>query len=364
MAEEMSFEELQGIVSLCLDEIMAVKGENENLRRQIDNLTAVNLELGNHIRKLYEDYEETKQNIAASLKIQDMGLDNMVYELNDPHMDTKSIYYPTFYEIEYTIDKIIHERCSMARFGDGELAIMAHRSRQKFQPYDAGLAERLRTIINVNEERFLIAIADNYGSLAKYSRAGKSGIRSYMTEEVRLEHRAFLDLQRVYHNAYISRPCVLYADFDTKEPGKRFERLKEIWKGREVIIVEGSQSRLGVGNDLFDNVAQLCRVEAPPENAYEKYDAILSAALSCGKEGCLYLIALGPTAGVLAYDLFREGYQALDIGHIDLEYEWYLHGGGKRCEVKGKYNNEYTGGELVEDIEDADYLAQIAATIF
>lgn len=38
----------------------------------------------------------------------------------------------------------------------------------------------------------------------------------------------------------------------------------------------------------------------------------------------LVLIALGHTATVLAYDLAEVGYQAIDIGHIDIEYEWFL----------------------------------------
>ena len=36
------------------------------------------------------------------------------------------------------------------------------------------------------------------------------------------------------------------------------------------------------------------------------------------------LIALGPTATILAYDLAEKGVQALDVGHIDIEYEWFL----------------------------------------
>ena len=37
----------------------------------------------------------------------------------------------------------------------------------------------------------------------------------------------------------------------------------------------------------------------------------------------LFILALGPMATVLAYDLARLGYRALDLGHIDIEYEWF-----------------------------------------
>ena len=44
----------------------------------------------------------------------------------------------------------------------------------------------------------------------------------------------------------------------------------------------------------------------------------------------IILIALGPTATVLAYDLSKRGYQAIDVGHIDIEYEWFLNNASKK----------------------------------
>ena len=73
------------------------------------------------------------------------------------------------------------------------------------------------------------------------------------------------------------------------------------------------------------------------------------------------MLALGPTAAVLAYDLCNEGYQAVDIGHIDLEYEWFLKGQGCRTEVIGKYNNELAGGNNPVRIENQEYQSQMIA---
>ena len=76
----------------------------------------------------------------------------------------------------------------------------------------------------------------------------------------------------------------------------------------------------------------------------------------------LFLIALGPTATVLAYDLFKAGYQAIDIGHVDIEYEWWRM--GARCKVKleRKYVNEAPNGNLVADAGE-EYNKQIIAKI-
>ena len=56
---------------------------------------------------------------------------------------------------------------------------------------------------------------------------------------------------------------------------------------------------------------------------HDKYDEILSAFNDIGTDK-LIILALGPTATVLAYDLCRSGYQAIDIGQIDSDYEKFL----------------------------------------
>ena len=74
----------------------------------------------------------------------------------------------------------------------------------------------------------------------------------------------------------------------------------------------------------------------------------------------MILLALGPTATILAYDLSVMGYQAIDIGHIDVEYEWFKLGTREKIPLKGKYVNE--AGELgkqVLDVTDENYNNQI-----
>ncbi len=66
---------------------------------------------------------------------------------------------------------------------------------------------------------------------------------------------------------------------------------------------------------------------------------------------------------MLAYDLTVEGHQAIDIGHLDLEYEWFLAGKGERVAVKYKYNNEVEGDEGAEELNDPVYEAQIIADL-
>ena len=78
----------------------------------------------------------------------------------------------------------------------------------------------------------------------------------------------------------------------------------------------------------------------------------------------LILIALGPTATILAYDLYKLGYQVIDVGHIDIEYEWYLRKSKKRIRIEYKFVNEAkNGGKNIKKIKDVNYYKQIIAII-
>ena len=167
-------------------------------------------------------------------------------------------------------------------------------------------------------------------------------------------------MDRTYYDAYVTRPYASYLDNNTDAPKQRFDALKKIWQGRNLVIVEGEKSRLGIGNDLFAGAKSIVRILGPAEHAFDRYEELLAETKKQGKDK-LVLVALGPTATVLAYDLAIEGYQALDIGHVDMEYEWFLAGKGRKTEVKTKYNNEVAGGDQVEDIHDAEYESQIIA---
>lgn len=354
--EEMSFQELQQVVSVCLDEVIKQKEENARLKHQLDEMRELNLFYGNEIKKLWQHAE-------AIVSVLEKSIDNLPYELADEEHPTKGVFYPKFYPIEETLREIIENRKSLSRFGDGEFAIIANEERQKFQRCNPKLAERLQEVLNSQEPNVLVAIADHYGNLDRFNHQAKRDIRIYMTREVRLQHEALLDRNRTYHDTYISRPYALYADNHTDAPAKRFADWRQVWQDRDVIIIEGKESRLGVGNDLFDNVRSIRRIEGPATNSFDKYEEIKAAALQYGKADTLFLLAMGASATVLAYDLAKAGYQALDIGHIDMEYEWFLKGTGGRCSVPHKYNNEWPGGENVQQLEGGCYEGEIIADL-
>lgn len=255
---------------------------------------------------------------------------------------------PKFRSDEETIRLIVEEKKSLGRFGDGEFAIAFDIPRQKFQRTDARLRDRIRQVITQTDNPdLLIGVADNYGNLDRYNALARRGIEVYMTREVRKQHMSLLSPDRIYSDTYMTRAYVIFKDVFTDAPAKRFENLKKIWEGKRIIIVEGAQTRLGVGNDLFDHAGSIKRILAPAVNSFDRYDEILSKCEECRLIADLFLLAIGPSSGVLAYDLSMQGIQAVDVGHIDMEYEWFLAGKGVRVIVPNKYNNEIFGGDIV-----------------
>lgn len=322
-------------------------------------------ELTNRIKQCESTNQVLVQSVQTIINAFDsLNLDmkllqsNIKYEILDLVQKNELINIPKIKSCEETIKEVLENKKSICRFGDGEFACISGNLRAKFTTkYYPKLAERLVEVLNSDEDGLLIALADNYGSLDKYSEQSVREIRHYMTEEVRREHNELLNKDREYYNAYITRPYVLWKDSD-KNAAARFQELKQIWDKKDCVIIEGNQTRMGVGNDLFNNTASIKRIIAPAIDAFEKYEEILDAALKQSKDA-IYILALGPVATVLAYDLYKSGRQALDMGHVDLEYEWFLQGKGVRQAVPTKFNNEFDGGAGVIDIHDEVYEGQI-----
>ena len=287
----------------------------------------------------------------------------------------KIIYYRFYYKkikkdinikmfsIEETIEVIIKEKVSVSRFGDGEFKWLLEKKQNSFQSNSKELVERLKEILTTEKKGHIVCITPAVSGLEYLSKKGKAYWEMTLGE-LWTHLKNFLDKKRKYYNANITRFYI--SEIDKEKATSRFKLLKQIWEKREILIVEGEYTRLGIGNDLFNNSARIRRIIAPAKNAFSKYKEILESVKKNYKEEELVLIALGPTATVLAYDLFQSNIQAIDIGHIDIEYEWYLRGVTSKIPIPGKAVNEaiidLSQENLKEDILNK-YLSEIVEKI-
>ena len=288
----------------------------------------------------------------------DIRLKNIRYEIA-ADVTAQKYRFPIIKNRMCAVEQIVNERKSLIRFGDGEFEIMAGKNRPVFQKFDEKLSNRMRQVITTKDDRILLAIANNYGNLDEYTEEVADGIREYMTEEVRKFHYSVLDFDKVYYDAYMFKCYYPYRDKDSTL--ERVQLVKQIWNKRNVVIVEGEETRSGVGNDLFDNTNSLKRILCPTQDAFSQYEEILKKAIKIDKNN-LVLIALGPAGKVLAYDLVQVGYQVVDVGQIDMDYEWYLAGQGIRVPIANKYVSQLPPA-VVEEVHDKVYKEQIICRI-
>lgn len=276
------------------------------------------------------------------------------------------------YSSEETIKHVLSHRGSVARLGDGELRLLQYyydkNNRPDFdsyQDYNEELGAKLADLVErtrAHSDRLLLclphqlinpSISNLYGEL--FWKREWIGRKNFLS--IHFFDRVYGDTNFV--RFYMGRK-------DIKDYPKYIELMQQIWKGKRLTIVEGRLSRLGVGNDFFDAASVVQRIICPAIDAFSRYDEILSVVqrhVSTSEDNVIVL-ALGPTATLLAADLSDRGHQAIDIGHVDIEYEWYRMGAKEKVAIPNKYVNEVASGRIKEaSAEDAEYEAQIIARI-
>ena len=270
---------------------------------------------------------------------------------------------PNIKSSEELLNKIINEGQSLCRYGDGEFEIMLGNERPWFQCADKKLGERLKEIIYSDEQNILIAIAKNFGCLDDFKEPMADDIRKYMSGPTRQNIMQYIDETKVYYDAYVTRPYIIYKDKRNAE--KIFTLFKQLLANRNVILVEGKYAKIGINNNLFQEALSLKRIICPSKNAWDTCDEILLAILNTAKTGDLVCISLGPAATVLAYDVAKKGIQAIDIGQIDNEYDWFLSGTKDREKIRGKLVAEmqYDCSHIEEELSDTTYTSQIICNI-
>ena len=260
--------------------------------------------------------------------------------------------------IDQSLDYLLEKGASVVRFGDGEMDLIAGRG-IPYQEYDPELSARLREMMAMeSNERLMICLSDVFTGLERYSIDAQNFWKAHLQHHL----ADYLEICRStwYGSTFISRP---YIDLEDKTPSAGyFAKLKKLWQDKDLLIVEGLTSRSGVGNDLFDGARSIKRIICPSRNAYSKLEAI-KQDIREHADNRLILTMLGPTAKVLVYDLVQEGYRALDIGHIDSEYEWFQMGASHKIKLSHKHTAEHNFDQDIEYRDDQAYDSQIVANL-
>ena len=252
---------------------------------------------------------------------------------------------------------------SISRFGDGEFYLIFGQ-KECYQPYSDALRKCLADVLSDSQHNEHCLICLPYSLNRLFGLTDRS--KDFWTDYQISHRKRIFDItsrRLQYYDAQITR---LYINKkDKRVPMRFFARWKQLWAGKNVLIAEGSKTRFGMKNDLLDGASSIRRIVCPAEGAFEKID-LIEAAIRAESGFDLCLLALGPTASILAYTLSQCGIQAIDIGNLDIEYEWSLAKATVMTAVEGKYTCEAIDGSDGKNVTEADdpvYLSQVIKII-
>lgn len=229
------------------------------------------------------------------------------------YLNRYSYYYPL--TPKETLTRIIDEKLSIARYGDGEFGILSGAGiyppdSDWSQCYSKALREKLSNSMATNEPRLIKAFPSRKLVFSNKEEAKNDGMISSMHTELRLFLWRYIAVRQVYGD---------WGVFTTQHHQNwDWKKMSTFLNDKDVVIVTGDvhkMSQLSLGKNTFF-------IETGKHNAFEHYDEIrksilgLVEAKGLKKETTLIMASLGPTACILALDFTKEGWQVWDTGHM------------------------------------------------
>lgn len=232
-------------------------------------------------------------------------------------------YKPIVKDTDETIEEIVKNKKSICRFGDGEFLLIKGKS-IPFQDADNNLKNRLVEILNSDDEKTLIGINYLYWNIDNIVASNLYGYSERFLNNFAAKNLSYitslLDPAKTYYRSDFTS---IYASTKEYDFDDYFRKIRSLWEERDITIICGKHVFDEIENSIFSNANSINYQYAPTEHAFLEYDKILEAALTINKER-LVICILGPTATVLSFDLTKNNYQALDLGHIAKDYDYFL----------------------------------------
>lgn len=276
---------------------------------------------------------------------------------------------PKILSKEETILSVINNRISVSRFGDGEFSLMLSLvGTIGFQRYNDSIKENLLRVFASEHKNVLLCIP-NYSKKRHLNNKYGKWLKTFVFDNWKMIKQLY-DYSYTYGDSDITRfyHPDLWRHTDNEYLEKEYiPLLKKIWESKRVLVVEGIDSKIGVGNDLFDNAFSIKRILCPNNDAFEKYNEIVNSVQAHKDNIDLVLLALGPTASILSVDLtINYNLWCVDIGHVDIVYLWFLNRAKTKCGISGKNVNEKRNLEpelICDDTNNDVYKKQIVDII-
>ena len=257
------------------------------------------------------------KNLSREIEYVHYAIDNIKYEIEE---DLKQIPKITIKSNEETLNKLLHSNCSLSRFGDGEMTLMCGTSIPS-QKANEVLTQRLKEVLSDANNNVMIGIYPLCKSLMNASEASKDFDRRIVSK-YRPYFSKFLKENYDYYSIGFTMPYMSIGanKKHTEYLCRYYDKFRSLWDNKDIIIVCGERVFKNIKYNIYDNAKSVEYIYGPTNSAFEDYDKILNKVLEKDKNKLVILI-LGAAATVLAYDLSKFGYRALDFGHLSKDYD-------------------------------------------
>lgn len=220
---------------------------------------------------------------------------------------------PTIKTAEETINELITTNKSIARFGDGEIMV-ADGKDIPFQRAEKELTQRLREILAEPQENLLVGLPSSYYKpcIVGEKNPVYKNFALYAVPQVRRMIDKFINYDIEYSEMSINN--INY-----------FDTWINFFQNKKLVLVGCKEAFKSYKFNIFDTALKLDYEFVPNKHCFSVYDELFNKLCTYDKDSIMILMC-GPTACVLAADLSKNGFKALDLGHLAKSYDWHKRG--------------------------------------
>ena len=216
-----------------------------------------------------------------------------------------------------TVDKIINERKSITRFGDGEFFHVFNNDfskssgRQKTTPE---IKQKLIEILNSNNDNLIIGISGYLNSVENVEKL-YNDFSPYMRKFIK---KIKLKLEKNYPELYNKNfySAEITRIYNLKQNQEIIDKFNSFFSKNEFIFV-GNKMIINLIKENFINLFKSIEfIEVPKINAFGNYSKIFNNCINhSNSKNSIFLLSIGITATILSYELSILDLFAIDFGH-------------------------------------------------
>lgn len=223
-----------------------------------------------------------------------------------------------------TIDKIYNEKCSICRFGDGEIYHLYH----NFSKYNSGgqtckpyISKKLVNILNNidNNKKILIGFSGYFNDeeTIKNRYVERHISKNFLRFRNRYKTKLCNTFPHLFNNSELLYSAEITRLHQIKERKYICSIFNKIFCENNCIFIGNINVINLIKDNLIDKFKSIEFIEAPQNDAYFVYEKIMQQINNINPDkNKVVLNSLGITSTIMSYELAKKGFWAIDTGHF------------------------------------------------